>query len=373
MKTSNNAIAGRLHSLDALRGFDMFFIMGGAGLLSGLAKWFPCGFAEAIARQMGHVSWNGLTHHDTIFPLFLFIAGISFPFSLAKQRQNGRTETAIHTKIIRRGLLLVLLGIVYNGLLDFSFSDLRYPSVLGRIGLAWMFAALIFVHTRWQTRAWITTILLVGYWLLIGFVPAPDANGAEIFSQQGSLVGYVDRMLMPNHILNDNFDPEGLLSTLPAVGTALLGMFTGEWVKSERSALNGNRKVLGLVVAGLLLLAVGLLWSTVFPVNKKLWTSSFVLVVGACSVLIFALFYYVIDVLGWRRWAFFFVVIGLNSITIYLAQSFIDFGYTTDQFFEGALSFLPESAEPFFWHAGYVAVCWLFLYFLYRKRFFLKI
>ena len=174
----------RLLSIDALRGFDMLFIMGGAALLVALAEWFPCSFTQALAEQMDHVEWHGLRHHDTIFPLFLFIAGISFPFSLAKQRQKGRSAWAIHRKVIVRGLMLVFLGVVYNGLLDFDFENLRYASVLGRIGLAWMFAALIFIHTGWKARVGITALLLVGYWLVAGFIPAPDGGGEDIFSAQ---------------------------------------------------------------------------------------------------------------------------------------------------------------------------------------------
>ena len=223
----------RLLSIDALRGFDMLFIMGGAALLVALAEWFPCSFTQALAEQMDHVEWHGLRHHDTIFPLFLFIAGISFPFSLAKQRQKGRSAWAIHRKVIVRGLMLVFLGVVYNGLLDFDFENLRYASVLGRIGLAWMFAALIFIHTGWKARVGITALLLVGYWLVAGFIPAPDGGGEDIFSAQGSIVGYVDRILLPGRIYYGNIDPEGILSVVPAIGTALLGMFTGELVKKR--------------------------------------------------------------------------------------------------------------------------------------------
>lgn len=364
---------GRLTSLDALRGFDMFFIMGGAGLLAALAKWFPCGFTEELAHQMGHVEWHGLTHHDTIFPLFLFIAGISFPFSLSKQRAAGRSEGSIHWKVVSRGLMLVLLGMIYNGLLGLNFEDFRYASVLARIGLAWMFAALIFIHTGWKARVLITTVLLVGYWIVAGFIPAPDADGADIFSAQGSMVGYVDRMWLPGRVLYGNIDPEGLLGIVPAIGTALLGMFCGEWVKCDKEELTGGKKVLCMVVAGVVLLAVGLLWSQAFPINKKMWTSTFVLVVGAYSVLMFALFYYIIDVRACRWWTPFFTVIGMNSITIYLGQRFINFSYTADRLFGGLVHKLPEASQEFFSSAAYIAVCWLFLYFLYRKRVFLKV
>jgi len=364
----------RLQSLDALRGFDMFFIMGGAGLLAALATWFPCGFTEELARQMDHVEWNGLAHHDTIFPLFLFIAGISFPFSLEKQRTAGRTAWQIHRKVLMRGFVLFLLGVAYNGLLStWDFAEARYASVLARIGFAWMFAALFFIHCGWRTRSCITATLLIGYWLLVRFVPAPDAAGEGVYTAQGSIVGYVDRLLLPGRIYYGNLDPEGLLSLVPAIGTALLGMFTGEWVKLRRPGLTPSKKAVWMVAAGIVLLAAGLLWSLEFPINKKLWTSSFVLVVGAYSLLLFALFYYLIDVRGWRRWTLFFTVIGLNSITIYLAQKFIDFHYTADRFFGGLLHLLPEDERSFFSSAAYITVCWLFLYLLYRNRLFLKV
>jgi len=369
MNTSN-----RLESLDALRGFDMFFIMGGSGLLAALATWFPCPFTDALAQQMSHVDWHGLTHHDTIFPLFLFIAGISFPFSLAKQRASGKSERAIHLKVIRRGLILFVLGVLYNGFLQtLDFANARYASVLARIGFAWMFAALIYLHTGWRSRVGITAALLVGYWLVVRFIPAPDGMGEDVFSAQGSIVGYIDRQFLPGQLIYGNIDPEGILSTLPAIATALLGMFTGEWVRTEREGLTPKKKTLAMVVAGILMLALGLLWSLDFPINKKIWTSSFVLVVGAYSLLMFALFYYIIDVRGWRRWTPFFTVIGLNSITIYLAQKFFDFNFTADRIFSGLVGLLPEQAQPFFSSAAYICVCWLFLYILYRLRIFLKV
>jgi predicted acyltransferase len=208
---------------------------------------------------------------------------------------------------------------------------------------------------------------------LVRSVPAPDAAGEGVYTAQGSIVGYVDRLLLPGRIYYGNLDPEGILSLVPAIGTALLGMFTGEWVKLRRSGLTPSKKAAWMVAAGIVLLAAGLLWSLDFPINKKLWTSSFVLVVGAYSLLLFALFYYLIDVRGWRRWTLFFTVIGLNSITIYLAQKFIDFHYTADRLFGGLLHLLPEDARPFFSSAAYITVCWLFLYLLYHNRLFLKV
>lgn len=362
----------RLLSLDALRGFDMFFIMGGASLFVALATLFPNSFFQAIGGQMDHVEWDGLTHHDTIFPLFLFIAGISFPFSLEKQREQGKSESDIYKRIVRRGITLVLLGCVYNGLLQFDFANLRCASVLARIGLGWMFAALLFVHFRTSVRAWIAGTILVGYWVWIAFIPVPGAEAGP-FTLEGNWVGYVDRLLLPGRLHQGFFDPEGLLSTLPGIVTAMLGMFTGEFIKLRKEGLTDKRKVAGLVLAGVLLLLVGVLWSLVFPINKKLWSSSFVCVVGAYSVWMFVLFYYIVDVLGWRKWTFFFQVIGVNSITIYLAQKFIDFSYTSQGLFGGLVGWMPEAAQPLASSIGYIAVCWGFLYFLYRQRIFLKV
>lgn len=363
----------RLQSLDALRGFDMLFIMGGGSFFVGLNTLFPNAFFGAIAGQMQHVQWDGFACYDMIFPLFLFIAGISFPFSLAKQREKNITEASIYKNIIRRGITLVLLGVLYGGILTVGFANARYASVLGRIGLAWMFAALIFMNTRTITRIGITAGILVGYWLLLALVPAPDGNGAGVFTMEGSLVGYVDRMLLPGRLHLTIHDPEGILSTVPAIATALLGMFTGEYIKLEKKGLTPQKKVFHLLLCGAALVVTGLLWNLFFPFNKNLWTSSFVCFVGGLSALLFALFYYIIDVKNIRKWTLFFTVIGMNSITIYLAQRIIGFNKSAEFFFTGLTGLLPENAQPLIQSAGYIAVCWVFLYFLYRHRIFLKV
>ncbi|MBO4671852.1 MAG: DUF5009 domain-containing protein [Bacteroidales bacterium] len=365
----------RLASLDALRGFDMLFIIGFASLVVWICKLFPDGENSWLALQMGHVAWDGLRHHDTIFPLFLFIAGVSFPFSYAKMLEKGKKRWKIYWKIVRRGLVLVFFGLLCNGLLKFHWSDLRLWSVLARIGLAWMFAALLFINFKPSVRAVIAVVLLVGYWLLLRFVPAPDAPaGAGPFSFEGNLVGYVDRCLFPGHLYRGDggvFDPEGLLSTVPAIVTAMLGMFTGEWVR--RKDVSENKKVLGMVAAAAMLLAVGLVWSRWFPLNKKLWSSTFVLVVGAYSLAMLALFYWIIDVKGWKKWSFPLAVIGMNSITIYMAPRIIDFRHATDFFLAGLCSYMGPVWAKIVWYIGFLALEWLFLYFLYKKKIFLRV
>ena len=351
----------------------MLFIMGGAGLLAALAQWMPCDLTEALARQMEHVEWDGLRHHDTIFPLFLFIAGISFPFSLQKQLEKGKSMTSIYLKIVRRGLMLVLLGMVYGGLLNFNFDTQRIPSVLGRIGLAWMFAALIFTVTGrklWPKVA-VVPVILIAYWLVSAFVHAPDVSpSVEPLTREGNIACYIDRTLLGAHCYRPDYDPEGLFSTIPAICTAMLGMLTGLFVQRSKPT---SRTALALLVAGIVFALAGAAWNVIYPINKALWSSSFVLAVAGYSLVMFALFYYIIEVLGWRKWSLFFTVIGMNSITIYLGQRFINFSYTSERLFSGLVKLMPDNSQAFFTQLAYIAVCWLFLYFLYRKRVFLKV
>ena len=351
----------------------MLFIMGGAGLLAALAQWMPYDLTEALARQMEHVEWDGLRHHDTIFPLFLFIAGISFPFSLQKQLEKGKSMTSIYLKIVRRGLMLVLLGMVYGGLLNFNFDTQRIPSVLGRIGLAWMFAALIFTATGrklWPKVA-VVPVILIAYWLVSAFVHAPDVSpSVEPLTREGNIACYIDRTLLGAHCYRPDYDPEGLFSTIPAICTAMLGMLTGLFVQRSKPT---SRTALALLVAGIVFALAGAAWNVIYPINKALWSSSFVLAVAGYSLVMFALFYYVIEVLGWRKWSLFFTVIGMNSITIYLGQRFINFSYTSERLFSGLVKLMPDNSQAFFTQLAYIAVCWLFLYFLYRKRVFLKV
>ncbi len=360
-------------SLDTLRGFDMFFIMGGDALFIALCSLLPAGTLVASwGGQMHHAAWHGFTFYDLIFPLFLFLAGVSFPFSLAKQRSAGKGGVAISRKIVYRGLMLILLGVFYNGLLQFNFADLRYASVLGRIGSAWMFAALLYLWFGRRVAVLLAVLLLAGYWALLALVPVPGAEGLSPFSMEGSLVAYVDRLLLPGRLHDGVHDPEGLLSTLPAVVTALLGIFTGEFVRSS-VVKNGYRKVGYMFAAAVVLLFVGWLWGFSFPINKNLWTSSFVCVAGGLSLALFALFYLVVDVLQWRGWTLFFRVIGLNSITIYLAAQFVDFHKPTTALFGGVIGSFTGGWYAVAYWACYVLVCWGVLYFLYRKKIFLKV
>lgn len=373
MENENKPATKRLYSLDALRGFDMFWIMGGEGIFIGLATLTGWPIFQWWAEQCEHVQWHGFHFFDMIFPLFLFIAGISFPFSLAKRIAKNDSSMSIYKHVIYRGLILVFLGIIYNNGVRFDFANLRYGSVLGRIGLAWMFGALIFMNTKLSMRiVWLVAIL-IGYWLLFLIFPAHDLGSTDIFSREGNLASYIDRILMPGRLYPDIHDPEGLFSTIPAIGTALLGMLTGQFMLSKYLNDKPLKKTFYLVLAAIALMIIGKVWNLAFPINKNLWTSSFVCFVGGLSLLLFAIFYLIIDVWQFKKWAFFFVVIGMNPITIYLAGRIINFRSATRFFFDGFSSILPEAWGPLIDGIGVTAIAWVFLYILYKKKIFLKV
>jgi predicted acyltransferase len=359
----------RLLSLDALRGFDMFWIIGGEGIFHEAAKITGWGWLKVAAEQLGHTKWHGFTLYDLIFPLFLFMAGVSMPFSFEKRRERGDTAFELHRHVIVRGLMLVLLGMIYNGMLHFEWGSLRFYSVLARIGLAYMFAAIIVLNTNVRGQVLWTVAVLAGYWAMLRLIPVPG-YGAYDLTPAHTLTDYIDRLVMPGHLLHGDRDPEGLLSIVPAIGTALLGALTGEWLKSER--YSGYGKTLGMVVAGCISLLIAWGWNFEFPINKNLWSSSFVLCCAGFSLLLMATFYLVVDVWQLRAWAFPFIVIGSNSILIYMAGHFIDFGFTAHALFGGLLRSTGQY-ENLLFISAVLLVKWLFLYILYKKRVFLRV
>ena len=371
----------RLQSIDALRGFDMFWIIRGDAVFRTLAIFL--GY-PGLEEQLHHVSWDGFRFYDLIFPLFLFIVGVVLPFSLSKYIEQPLTSSdrwAAHRKVFLRACLLVFLGWVYSGFLQFNFDDFRWPGVLQRIGICYFFGAIAVLNLRVRGQAALLAGILVGYWVLLKTVPAPGFKAYDL-TMEGSLVGYIDRLLIPGKLHYKLGDNEGVLSTLPAIGNVLMGALAGQWLRSTHAP---GKKVLGLFLASAICLTAGYLWSYEFPLNKILWTSSFVLVTGGCSLALLGTFYGLIDVLGYRRWAFFFTVIGMNAITIYVAQRFIDFTKISQFFLGGVAQHLGvaleashsasevEAAQKFVLAVGVIAAEWLFLWHLYRHKIFLKV
>ena len=381
----------RLMSLDALRGADMLFIMGGASLVAALCALF--GAKDCwLATQMTHVAWHGFRHHDTIFPLFLFLAGVSWPFSYASQVAKGRTTAAILLKMAFRVVALVFFGLATSDFFAFKVESFRYDSVLAHIAVCWAGAALLSIFVKsWKVRLLIAGGLLVVHWALLFFFTAPDATallvstdpavakkvaayaayGTDNFSFTGNIAGWVDRTFMPGRLYEGIFDPDGLLAKVSGIPLAMMGVLAGELLRSK--SFSGNRKALLLLAAGLGALALTFCWMPWCPVNKKIWTSTFVLASAAYALFALALFYWIIDVRGWRRWAFFFRVIGMNAITIYLLMRIVQFRAISKFFFSGVAG-LGEGAWPnVVLITGQILLEWLLLWWLYRKSTFLKV
>lgn len=361
----------RLISLDALRGFDMFWIMGAEDIVHSLAKITGAPVWTTMATELTHPEWNGFHFYDLIFPLFLFMAGVATPYSIGRQLEKGSTTRELLIRVIKRGLLLVVFGIIYNnGLKLMPLSEIRFGSVLGRIGLAYMFANIIYLYTKQRGQIIWFCALLIGYWLLFLLGSAPGFPSGDL-TMEGNIVSYLDRMVMPGRLYLGIHDPEGLFSTIPAIATGLLGIYAGNLLKN--SPLTMQRKALQLFVMGIVALVLSQIWNLVFPVNKNLWTSSFVLHAGGYSLILLSIFYYIIDVQGYKRWAFFFSVIGMNSIMIYMSGHFISWRYSTESLFKW---FFQLVGDP--WNLLAMAVCavlvkWAFLYFMYVKKVFLRV
>jgi len=361
----------RLYSLDALRGFDMFWIMGAEEIFNKLSEATGSPFWNAIALQLTHPDWNGFHFYDLIFPLFLFLAGVATPYSVGRELEKGKSKNELLWRVIKRGLILVLLGIIYNnGLVIKPISDIRFASVLGRIGIAYMLANIIYLYSSRRSQIIWFCALLIGYWIAMKVGHAPGFAPGDL-TMQGNLASWVDRELLPGRLYLGIHDPEGLFSTIPAIGTGLLGILTGTFLKT--SDLSGGQKCLRIAITGAVFIVLAQLWNLNFPINKNLWTSSFVLQVGGISLLLLSLFYYVIDVKGYKRWTFFFRVIGMNSILIYMSGRFINWSYTNDSLFGWIGSIISNPYNAVMLAITFVFVKWLFLYFMYKQKVFLRV
>lgn len=389
----------RLKSLDALRGFDMFWIISGEEIFHGLADvvkqryklvqdpvtWqiatdsrlsFFERIAVGISNQLHHSVWNGFTFYDLIFPLFIFIAGVSMAFSYSSTTPaNADVKRKRYYQLIKRTILLILFGMVVNGALKFEgYEYTRFASVLGRIALACFFAALIYLNsnTRWQIVWFI--VILVGYWLLMKFVPVPG-HGAGALTPDGNLASFIDQHFLPGKLHRKVYDPEGLLSTIPAIGTAMLGLFTGTFLLPENLRnWSSVKKMMVMFGAGIALILLALLWNLDFPINKNMWTSSFTLYTGGWSLVILAAFYGVIDIAGYKRWCEPLVWIGTNSILIYImAHGLVNFLYTSQFVFGGMIKSIPEIWHRSILWTGVLLIQLLLLRFSYRRKIFFKL
>lgn len=355
----------RLMSVDALRGFDMIWIVGGDQLVRALPKIRDNALTRELAAQMEHCDWEGFHFYDFIFPLFVFIVGVSLVFSLSRMLERSGRGAAIR-RIAVRSVVLFLLGVFYMGGVRNGFKNVYLAGVLHRIAVAYFFAALIFCFFRVRAMVGICVGLLVGYWALMTFVPVPGLGAPDLAGPGRNLAHYLDDLYLPGQKFEGT-----LLSTMGAVANCLLGVFAGLLLKSER--LRGQEKVYWLLGGGAVSLVLGFLWAPFFPIIKLLWTSSYVLVACGYGAILLGVFYQLIELWGFRQWAQPFLWIGMNAITVYLVTNMVNVHRLAERFVGGDIrAFMGPYADVVSAAVGIALVLW-FARFLYQRRVFLRL
>jgi predicted acyltransferase len=358
---------GRVESIDALRGFDMFWIAGGQGLFVWFLLLFTDKLPPWLEYQLDH-HWGGFTAWDLIMPLFLFICGTSMPFSLGRRIETGESRASIWMKILRRVLVLFVLGMAVQGnLLEFKLSSLHiYCNTLQAIAAGYLIAGAVFLYAGVAYRIAAVAALLAGYWALMALVPFPG-HPAGTLLPDANLALHIDEAVLSR--FRDGTPYTWILSSMGFGATVLMGALGGQLLKSRRSA---RTKVLGLLAAGAGCMILGWAWSFRFPFIKHLWTSSMALWSGGLSYLLLGIFYLVIDVWGFRSWAFPFVVIGANAIFAYASPVILDWSGAGNNLAGGLAGHVGRYGDFLKSAAGFM-ILWTVLYYLYRKRTFLRI
>jgi len=361
----------RLMSLDALRGFDMFWIIGGYWIMGGLAKGLDnLWFNKYILPQTDHVRWEGFVAWDLIMPLFLFVVGAAMPFSFARRLGPDDNKAQLYGHILYRVFILWILGMIAQGrLLDYDLSKLQlYSNTLQAIAAGYLIASLILLNLALQWQILATGGLLLAYWALLMLVPVPG-HGAGQLTEQGNLAFYIDTLILGRFQDGTNPPYTWILSSMTFGATVMSGALAGQLLRSDRTK---TEKVVVLLISGVACVLLGWAWGQIFPIIKHIWTSSMVLYAGGWSLLLLGLFYLAIDVLEYRFLTSFFVVIGMNAIAVYMATHVFDFRVLGDIFVRNLAQWTGD------WHdfvravAG-MAILWFILYYMYRKRTFIKI
>jgi predicted acyltransferase len=303
---------GRLSSLDAFR-----------GLAIALMILVNCrGEAGALFSSLEHAVWHGWTFADTVFPSFLFIVGVSLAFSFAEREEDRASNKAFELRVVRRTVILFALGLLLNSFPSLQLSNIRIPGVLQRVAVCYFFASMIVLKSGLRGRIlWLIT-LLASYWMMMRFVPVPGI-GAGVLEPGQNFAAWVDSLFLNGYMwsyYDGEWDPEGIVSTIPAIATTLFGVLTGQWLRSSTSE---RRKTAGMLCAGLLLLIAGQILSNWLPINKSIWTSTFTIFMAGLALVCQALFYWFIDVAGFSRWTKPFIILGLNPIALYVLSQIL--------------------------------------------------
>ncbi|MFC1514117.1 acyltransferase family protein [candidate division KSB1 bacterium] len=364
----------RLLSLDAFRGMTI----AGMLLVNNPGTW------SSIFPPLRHAEWHGCTPTDLIFPFFLFIVGISMTFSFSKRKleQNDKNKLLIH--VIRRSIIIYLLGFILTFFYRWDLSTVRIPGVLQRISVCYLFASVIYLYLKPRGRIIAGISLLAVYWILVRLVPVPGFGAGDL-SRDGNIIGYVDTLLLSGHLYMRNFDPEGIISTLPAIVTVLTGTFIGNWIRSGKDKIHISN---GLFVSGTVMFLAGYVWSIWLPINKQLWTNSYVFYTAGIGTILLGLFYWLIDIKGIKKWSIPFVIFGTNAILAFFMSSFFSktlyttritvsdgsetslYGWIYNNIFKGIGS--PEFSSLLF--ALTYVLFWVgIMYIFYKKRIFVKV
>lgn len=364
-----NAAKPRLLSLDVFRGATVAAMI----LVNNPGDW------GHIYPSLEHSVWNGCTPTDLIFPFFLFIVGVSVVYAMESRAAIKENHAKLLWGAFRRMLILIVISLVTQLLFHPGFAHLRFPGVLQRIGVVYFFSTLLFIKTSQKTRDIIFVLLLVGYYILMVFVPVPDTGVASL-SPETNFGAWVDRTVFSTHHLwseSHTWDPEGLLGTLPAIATCLFGIRVGSWLKGNTADAD---KIVWLFIYGIAAIVTGLLWALLFPINKALWTSSFVLYTGGWATVTLAMCYWLIDVKGHKKPASFFVPLGVNAITAYVLSNYIPH-YITNKIRFGGKTIYRIMFEPYF--QPYVAsalsglllvfIIWVLMRILYQRNIYIKV
>ncbi len=369
-------LASRLLSLDVFRGLTIagMVLVNNAG-------------GTPVYAPLEHAKWHGWTPTDLIFPFFIFIVGVAIPLAFQRRVEQGGTKRDLYLKVIRRSLLIFFISLILLHGFPYTlekFSHIRIPGVLQRIAVCYFFTAMLFLTTRIRTQAIVAGALLLLYWAAMMLIPAPGYAAGDL-SMEGSLASWIDRTLLPGHIYRPQYDPEGIFSTIPAIATCISGVFAGRWMQMKREPLD---KVAGLFGAGALCVVVGYMWNWVFPVNKALWTSSYVMLTTGLALQLLALCYWSIDIKGYKRWTKPFVIFGVNALALFVLSGLMARilsvipmtkmdgtpatlkGWIYEHFFTSWLS--PINAS--FGYALAYVLLWLGLMtILYRRKIFIKV
>jgi len=362
----------RLASLDAFRGFTIL----GMILVNSPGDW------DIAYGPLKHADWNGLTFADVIFPFFLFIVGVSIVMAYTKRLEASAPRNKIILKIIKRTLIIFAIGLFLNAA-EVGFTDIRIMGVLQRIAIVFLVCVILFLYTGWRTQLAIGSAILVLYWLAMYLVPVPGV-GVGVVEPGQNLAAWIDTQLLPGRMFEGSWDPEGILSTFPAIVSCITGMFTGYLIISR---ISQERKLIWMCFAGFLLLILGSICNWFFPLNKNIWSSSFVLFTSGLAMMALACFIWIIDVQGYKKWSRIFIIFGTNAITAYILHGIlkspfilIPVGDSVEPrnlmaaFMNGLIEIgIPVELASFTWAILFTALCFFPVWALYARKIFLKV